>query len=107
MMQIKPILSALRHHKAGTLLIMLQIALTLAIVCNALFIIQQRVSRLSSPSGVVESQLLRIQNQWVGASSASYGALIAGDLDALRREPGVVDAYVTNSLPLSQGGMSH
>ncbi|MEP7187157.1 MAG: FtsX-like permease family protein [Rhodanobacter sp.] len=105
-MQIKPILSALRHHKAGTVLIMLQIALTLAIVCNALFIIQQRVSRLSSPSGIVESQVLRIQNQWVSSSSDSYGALISGDLDTLRHVPGVVDAYATNSLPLSQGGMS-
>ena len=105
-MQIKPILSALRHHKAGTVLIMLQIALTLAIVSNALFIIQQRLSRLSTPSGVVESQLLRIQNQWVAGSSAGYGALIAGDLDVLRHVPGVVDAYATNSLPLSQGGMS-
>ena len=105
-MQIKPILSALRHHKAGTLLIMLQIALTLAIVCNALFIIQQRVSRLSSPSGVVESQVLRIQNQWVDGSSVSYGALVTGDLDVLRHVSGVVDAYATNSLPLSQGGSS-
>ena len=105
-MQIKPIVSALRQHKAGTVLITLQIALTLAIVCNALFIIQQRVSRLSSPSGVVESQLLRIQNQWVGANSTSYGALVAGDLDTLRQVPGVTDAYVTNSLPLSQGGFS-
>ena len=105
-MQIKPILSALRHHKAGTVLIMLQIALTLAIVCNALFIIQQRVSRLSSPSGILESQVLRIQNQWVSGGSTSYGALISGDLNTLRHVPGVVDAYATNSLPLSQGGMS-
>ena len=48
-MQIQPILAALRHHKAGTLLIALQIALTLAIVCNALFIIHQRLSHLSEP----------------------------------------------------------
>ena len=44
-MQIKPILAALRRHKAGTVLIALQIALTLAIVCNALFIIQQRLAQ--------------------------------------------------------------
>jgi len=31
-MQIKPILAAMRHHRAGTVLIALQIALTLAIV---------------------------------------------------------------------------
>jgi len=62
-MQIKPILSALWHHKAGTALIVLQVALTLAIVCNALFIIQQRVMRMSRPSGVDEAHVLVIQNQ--------------------------------------------
>ena len=49
-MQIKPILAAMRHHKAGTVLIALQIALTLAIVCNALFIIKQRTQRMSRKS---------------------------------------------------------
>ncbi len=105
-MQIKPILSALRHHKAGTVLIALQIALTLAIVCNALFIIQQRVSHLSRPSGIDEAQLIRIQNQWVGQSDNDYASLIATDLATLRQLPGVVNAYSTNSVPLSNGGWS-
>lgn len=105
-MQIKPILSALRHHKAGTLLIALQIALTLAIVCNALFIIQQRISHLSRPSGIDEASLIRIQNQWVGQSEADYASLIATDLATLRKVPGVVNAYATNSVPLSNGGWS-
>ncbi|MGA7297543.1 MAG: FtsX-like permease family protein [Rhodanobacteraceae bacterium] len=105
-MQIKPILSALRHHKAGTVLIALQIALTLAIVCNALFIIQQRVSHLSRPSGIDEAQLIRIQNQWVGQSDNDYASLIATDLATLRKVPGVVNAYATNSVPLSNGGWS-
>ncbi len=34
-MSLHPILVALRKHKAGVVLIALQIALTLAIVCNA------------------------------------------------------------------------
>ncbi len=38
--QIKPVLAALRHHRSAALLIALQIALTLAIVCNALYIVQ-------------------------------------------------------------------
>ncbi|RAP58513.1 FtsX-like permease family protein [Oleiagrimonas sp. MCCC 1A03011] len=105
-MQIKPILSALRHHKAGTILIAVQIALTLAIVCNALFIIQQRVTKLSRSSGVDEAHLIRIQNQWVGADDKDIGPLMKADLDTLRRLPGVVDAYATNTTPLSNGGWS-
>ena len=47
MLQIKPILAALKRHKAGTILIAMQIALTLAIVCNAMFIISQRIETIS------------------------------------------------------------
>ena len=69
MLQIKPILAALKRHRAGTILIVLQIALTLAIVCNALFIIEQRVAHMSRPTGMTESNLLTIQNHWVGVDA--------------------------------------
>jgi putative ABC transport system permease protein len=106
-MQIKPILSALRHHKAGTILIVLQIALTLAIVCNALSIIHQRVTRLSRPSGVDETDVLVIHNQWIGQpSKQEVQALMASDLETLRRAPGVMDAYATNGYPLGVDGWS-
>jgi putative ABC transport system permease protein len=106
-MQIKPILAALKRHKAGTLLIALQIALTLAIVCNALFIIHQRVTHLSRPTGIDEANIVTVMNQWVGKPPAEQvGAMMAADLDALRHVPGVVDAYATNSYPLRMGGWS-
>ncbi|KGI78588.1 ABC transporter permease [Oleiagrimonas soli] len=105
-MQIKPILSALRHHKAGTILIAVQIALTLAIVCNALFIIQQRITMLTRSTGIDEAHLIRLQNQWVGVDDKHVGSLMQTDLDTLRRLPGVADAYATNSTPLSNGGWS-
>ncbi len=104
-MQIKPVLSALRRHKAGTILIALQIALTLAIVCNALFIIQQRVSHLSRPTGLVESDLIAVQMRWVG-NKDDFVPLIKTDLAMLRSTPGVEDAYATNSFPLRNGGWS-
>ncbi len=105
-MQIKPIVSALRHHKAGTMLIALQIALTLAIVCNALFIIQQRVASLSRPTGTDEAHLVRIENQWIGVDEKNVGPLMASDLATLRKLPGVADVYATNSTPLSNSGSS-
>jgi len=104
-MQIGPVLAALRHHKAGTLLIAAQIALTLAIVCNALFIVHARLARLSQPTGIDESSLLVIGNEWAGKPNANQMAsLMAADLDTLRRVPGVANVYATNSFPLSNGG---
>jgi putative ABC transport system permease protein len=106
MLQIKPILAALKRHKAGTILIALQIALTLAIVCNALFIIQQRVERISRPTGMDESNVLAIQNRWVSVEGKDTAPLIKADVQALRQTPGIQDAMATNSFPLRGGGWS-
>ncbi|WP_266172140.1 ABC transporter permease [Dyella subtropica] len=105
MLQIKPILSALRRHKAGALLIGLQIALTLAIVCNALFIIQQRVAHLSAPSGIDEANLLVIQNDWANKwTTQETDVQVRTDLVALRQLPGVHDAVASNAYPMRGSG---
>jgi putative ABC transport system permease protein len=105
MLQIKPILSALRRHKAGAVLIALQTALTLAIVCNALFIIQQRVAHLSAPSGIDEANLLVIENNWASKlSKDDADAQQRADLIALRQLPGVHNAIASNSYPMRGGG---
>lgn len=104
-MQIRPILAALRRHKAGTILIALQIALTLAIVCNALFIVHERVERVRRTTGMNEANVIAVQNLYVG-SPGTYLPLMKTDLQALRSMPGVEDAYVTNSFPLRRGGWS-
>ncbi|HET7663078.1 MAG TPA: peptide ABC transporter permease, partial [Rhodanobacteraceae bacterium] len=75
-MSLPPILSALRKHKAGTALIALQIALTLAIVCNAIFIIAQRVERVNRPTGIDESNLMLVSQQFVGAPNGTDPASI-------------------------------
>jgi putative ABC transport system permease protein len=102
---IKPILVALRRHKAGTLLIAVQIALTLAIVCNALFIIHQRLSNLSQASGVDEASVFVIRNQWaVDRPTPQVDAQVRADLLALRQLPGVRDAAPASGYPLQGGG---
>jgi putative ABC transport system permease protein len=104
MLQITPILAALKRHKAGTVLIVLQIALTLAIVCNALFIIEQRVALMSRPTGMDESNLLTIQNHWVGVDPQTIPELTKADLQMLRQLPGVEDATQAYAYPLFQNG---
>jgi len=106
MLQIMPILVALKRHKAGTILIALQIALTLAIVCNAISIIQQRMVRLSRPTGMIETNLLTVGSDWVGVSNDDIGSLISSDLLALRQLPGVQSATVSYAYPLYGSGWS-
>ncbi|UGB37462.1 ABC transporter permease [Frateuria soli] len=104
-MQVGPILSALRRHKAGAVLIALQVALTLAILCNALFIVHQRLSHLSEPTGLDEANIFVIQNEWAGkASYAQLDAEARADLEVLRRLPGVADVTTSNSYPLRGAG---
>ncbi|MDF3982043.1 ABC transporter permease [Luteibacter sp. PPL201] len=104
-MQIRPILAALRRHKAGTILIALQIALTLAIVCNALFIVHARIERANRASGLDERNLVAVQNLYVG-NIEQFIPLIRTDLQAIRAMPGVESAYATNTYPLRRGGWS-
>ncbi|KJV26679.1 ABC transporter permease [Luteibacter yeojuensis] len=104
-LQIKPILTALRRHKSGTILIALQIALTLAIVCNALFIVHQRVERVHRPTGLDETNLITVQNRYVGKPD-TFIPLMKTDVATLRNIPGVESAYVTNAFPLRRGGWS-
>lgn len=116
-MTLHPIFAALRKHKAGVVLISLQIALTLAIVCNAIFIIYSRVEKVHRPTGINESNLVLVQQQWVSAPSAEDAAgtqqldsLLRQDLDTLRRLPDVESVAPINSMPLLNsswtGGMA-
>jgi len=106
-MTIHPILRALRRHKAGVLLIVLQIALTLAIVCNAIYIIGQRIERLNRPTGVQEAGLIRISQTWLNAPDGEDAATVEAldalqrtDLATLRQLPDVLDVAASDSMPL-------
>ena len=104
-MELRPILSTLLRSKVGLILIGAQIALTLAIVCNALFIIKQRFELMGRPSGVNESDTFMIASMGFG-TGFNVDTMIRTDLDLLRSLPGIVDATPVNSVPLSQGGWS-
>jgi putative ABC transport system permease protein len=106
-MSLHPMIAALRKHKSGVVLIAMQIALTLAIVCNAVFIIYSRVEKVNRPTGMDESNLILVSQQWVGAPSGDDPASIQKldelqreDIQALRALPDVVSVTPSNSLPL-------
>ncbi|MFE0501273.1 ABC transporter permease [Lysobacter soli] len=104
-MEFRPILNALMRNKTGLLLIALQVAITLAIVCNSVFIILQRIEKVNRPSGMDEKALFTITSLGFAPDFDLRGSL-RQDLDALRSIPGVIDATTINSVPLSNGGWS-
>jgi len=101
-MEIRPILTTLRRHKTAALLIVLEIALACAIVCNALFLVMQRVDNLRLPSGIAESELVQVRLSGIG-KDANADAISQEDLAALRAIPGVTHATIVNQVPF-QGG---
>lgn len=105
MFQIRPILSALLRHKSSTLLIVLQIAITLAVVVNAVFIIVERIKMIDSKSGLPEKQIITLAMSAFGEDYDVRGNMDA-DLELLRNLPGVIDATFVNAVPLGHSGDS-
>lgn len=104
-MEIGPIWRAMMRNKTGAILIALQIAVTMAIMVNAVSIMQERAKQMARPSGVDEQNIFFLTS--VGfADDFNEKVTIEEDLRALRALPGVVNAIQTNSVPLMGGGWS-
>ncbi|WP_266183526.1 ABC transporter permease [Dyella humicola] len=97
-MDILPILSTLRRHKITAFLVIIEIALTCAIVCNAVFLINQRLDRMHMSSGVAEHELLEILFADIGPNK-NQKARTEEDLAALRQIPGVLQVSSANQVP--------
>ena len=98
MLQLRPILSTLRRHRTAALLIVLEIALTCAIVCNTVFLIANRIERLQFPSGMADGELVYASTQSIGRDEESP-ANTRIDLAALRAIPGVRSVAIVNEIP--------
>ncbi len=97
-MDIRPILSTLRRHKTASALIVIEIALSCAIVCNALFLIGTRLDRIGRDTGMANDEIVRINTAGIG-SNDNPDAAVKTDLAALRAVPGVKYATSTNHVP--------
>lgn len=97
-MEFRPILSTLMRHKTAATLIVLEIALTCGIICNALFMISERIDQVREVSGIAEKELVRVQLTGIGGDD-NAAAQTKADLAALRGLPGVTAATVLNQVP--------
>jgi putative ABC transport system permease protein len=104
-LNIAPIGSSLMRNRAGSLLVVLQVAIALAVLSNAAWIVHQRSLLVGKPTGVDD------RNTFALSSSAfndrfNYEATLREDLQYLRGLAGVVAASPSDAVPFSQTGFS-
>lgn len=107
-MEIRPILSAMRRNRSGPLLVALQVALSLAILANALHIVVQRQALSARPTGLAaEEQVFALQVRHLRpASHERQLALQRAETAVLGAVPGVLAVAKVSQMPLSRIGIA-
>jgi putative ABC transport system permease protein len=102
-LDIRPVLSSLLRNRTGAVLVSFQIAIALAVLVNAVFIVHQRIEKMNRPTHIDDQNLFGMQ---IGefTDRFDYDASVREDLAYLRSLPGVVSASVSNSVPLGISG---
>jgi putative ABC transport system permease protein len=102
-LNIRPILSALLRNRTGAVLVAAQIALALAILVNAVYVVKQRVASIDRPTGIDDRNLFAIETAGF-TSHYDPAAAVREDMAYLRGLGGVVSASAINAVPLSGSG---
>ncbi|MFZ6766973.1 ABC transporter permease [Undibacterium sp. Di26W] len=105
-LEIRPILSALLRSKTGAILVALQVAISLAILANAVYIVQLRMEVVARPSGLTEENNLfsiNLSNRKV-AEHAEQIATQKQDEATIRGVAGVQGVIRVSQTPLSWSG---
>jgi len=102
-LNIRPILSALLRNRAGAVLVSVQIAIALAVMTNAVYIVKQRLDYINRPTGFDIANILVVASTGF-RENFDYEASLTEDLTYLRSVPGVIAASATNAAPLSGSG---
>lgn len=98
-----PMMSALMRNKTGPMLVALQIAVTLAIVINSLYIVLQRVEKINRDTGIDVDNVIITDVRGFGKDFDVVDS-ITNDINLIKSIPGVRAATVSNHAPLSGSG---
>lgn len=105
-MDIRPILSALLKNLTAPLLVALQVAISLAILANALYIVQSRLELAQRPSGIVdEANVFSLELRTVKDRNYTQRLAQQQQIKArLRSIPGVQAVGTINQWPMARNG---
>ena len=103
---MSPILSALLRNKTGAVLVAVQVAISLAILANALHIVNVRQAVAARPSGIAdESSVFYINSRYLTKESVEYDRAVQQRETALLRAlPGVASVAIASQMPMSDSG---
>jgi putative ABC transport system permease protein len=104
-MRVPPLYASLQRNPTGALLVLAQIAITLAVLCNAVSIVTHAIEWIDRPAGFDTRDTFVIS---VAALSKQFNIASAEreDLTYLRALPEVAAATVTSGRPLTNDGSS-
>jgi len=102
-LNIRPVLAAMLRNRTGAVLVAMQVAIALAVLVNAAYIIVQRLEKVHRPTGIDEQNIMVIESAGFTGRFHQTSS-VREDLAYLRGLPGVIAATATNSIPLSNGG---
>jgi putative ABC transport system permease protein len=107
-MPFGPIIRSLRHNKTRFVLIVLEIAFTLAIVTNCVNMIMAERTSMLKPSGFDDDHLVFINSRWFQRFTDANATVAAAEKDVrtLQSVPGVKAATNTYFIPWQGGGSS-
>jgi putative ABC transport system permease protein len=100
---VRPILSALMRNRTGAVLVAMQIAIALAVLVNALYIVVQRAEKIGRPTGIDVDNIMVVASAGFTSRFQTMPS-IQEDLGWLRALPGVVAATPMGNIVLSNGG---
>ncbi len=103
-MSIRILFSTLRRHSMMPALVLLQVAVACAILCNVLFLVWQQLQPMLAPSGVAGNQLILV-DRLASPQRAFTTAEVRGGEVALREVPGVRAATAAFGLPMVRGNL--
>ena len=101
---MSPILSALLRNKTGAVLVAVQVAISMAILANALHIVHVRQAVMARPSGIAdENSVFYINTRYLSRETAEYDrALQHRETALLRAIPGVASVASASQMPLAR-----
>ncbi len=102
-LDIRPLISTLLRSPTGAVLVALQISITLAVLVNSAWIVNQRIARIERPTGIDTRDTFFLR---IASTSKQFDIAQAEgeDLAYLRSLSGVVAATVTDGVPLTTDG---
>lgn len=104
-LNLRPIFSALLRNRTGAVLVATQIAVALAILVNATYIVKQHLDEINRPTGVDDRNLFSM-DAISFTERYDYASSVREDLAYLRGLDGVIAATVTDNVPFNPNGDS-